>query len=348
MPLIDVREVSKYYRGEPTVAEISFGLEKGEILALLGPSGGGKTTLLRIIAGLDPPDSGRVLFDGDAISNMPVHRRRFGMMFQEFALFPHQAVGENVSFGLTMQGRSGADIRDRVGEMLALVGLSGFENRHIDSLSGGERQRVALARSLAPQPRLLMLDEPMGSLDRLLRERLMADLRLILKSVGVTAILVTHDQMEAFAVADRVAVLMTGRIRQIDTPETLYRRPVSSDVARFLGFQNLLTGRVMDGDHIETETGRFTVPGHALPPETAVTLLVRPEAARLSETDDDTAFALEGRVAERTFQGMSWRVAVAPASGSPLLFHLPTFPAPPAIGEAIILHLISEGISLLG
>lgn len=345
MPQIEIQTISKYFQGEATVSNICFSMEKGEILALLGPSGGGKTTLLRIIAGLDPPDSGRVLFDGTDLTGMPAHRRRFGMMFQEFALFPHRSVAENVSFGLTMQGRSVPDTRRRVREMLALVDLAGFADRHIDSLSGGERQRVALARSLAPKPRLLMLDEPMGSLDRLLRERLMADLRRILKAVGVTAILVTHDHMEAFSVADRVAVLIQGRIRQIAPPEPLYRHPASADVARFLGFQNLLPGRVTNEGRIETDAGEFTVTGHGAAAGSSVTLLVRPEAARLSETDDASP-DLEGHVAERVFQGMSWRVTIATTSGPPLVFHLPAHPTPPAVGEPVGVRLVPEGTAL--
>lgn len=247
--LLDVSGVSKAYPGLPVLKEISFQAAQGEIVCLLGPSGCGKTTLLRIVAGLDMPDTGRVCFDGQDLAGVPVHRRNFGFMFQDYALFPHRDVMANVAFGLRMQMRSPAEITARVREMLALVELSGYERRRVLELSGGEQQRVALARSLAPRPRLLMLDEPLGALDRALREQLMNDLRGILKRVNVTALYVTHDQEEAFAIADRVLILRAqpesgagGWIEQDGTPQQVYRRPATEYVARFLGFKNLVAG----------------------------------------------------------------------------------------------------------
>ena len=217
---------------------VTLSLESRHILCLLGPSGCGKTTLLRIIAGLERPDRGKVLFDGTDMARIPPHRRRFGMMFQEFALFPHKNVFENVAFGLRMQKLPREEISRRTGEMLALVGLDGFGRRGVHTLSGGERQRVALARSLAPSPRLLMLDEPLGSLDRPLRERLLPELRQILKEIGITAIFVTHDHAEAFAMADVIAVFDKGRIEQMDTPENLRKSPANRTVADFLGVRH--------------------------------------------------------------------------------------------------------------
>ena len=210
MPLLQLHQLSKFFTGTLAVQNISLSLDQGQILCLLGPSGCGKTPLLRLIAGLEIPDAGRIFFAGKDISTTPPHRRDFGLMFQEFALFPHKSTGQNVAFGLQMKCE--ADVESRVREMLELVGLAGFTERDINSLSGGERQRVALARSLAPNPRLLMLDEPLGSLDRALRERLMLEIRQILKTVGLTAIYVTHDQTEAFAVADRIGVMNQGHL----------------------------------------------------------------------------------------------------------------------------------------
>ena len=213
----------------------------GEVVAILGPSGCGKSTLLRAVAGLQPLDAGEVRWDGEDLAGLPVHRRDFGLMFQEHALFSHRDVAANVAFGLRMQKTDAPVRRQRVREVLGLVGLTGFEERQIATLSGGEAQRVALARSLAPEPRLLMLDEPLGSLDRPRRDELTEELRTLLRRVGVTVLHVTHDHNEAFAVADRVAVMQSGRIARIGTPADIWHDPRRSGVARFLGHANVVT-----------------------------------------------------------------------------------------------------------
>lgn len=212
---------------------VELAVAQGEIVAVLGPSGCGKTTLLRAIAGLQPLDGGRITWDGEDLARVPTHARRFGLMFQDYALFPHRDVGGNVGFGLRMAHRSAADIDQRVGDVLAVVGLAGFEHRRIDTLSGGEQQRVALARSLAPEPRLLMLDEPLGALDRVVRERLLGELPGLLRRLGTTALYVTHDHSEAEALADRVAVMRAGRVEQVGRPEELRAEPASEFVAEF-------------------------------------------------------------------------------------------------------------------
>jgi len=252
MTMLNIDHLSKNYVNKSVLQDLTFNMAEGEILCLLGPSGCGKTTLLRLIAGLEQPDSGRISYNKQDITAMPPHQRGFGLMFQEFALFPHKNVADNVAFGLQMKGQPSAEI---VHNMLDLVGLAGFERRDINSLSGGERQRVALARSLAPDPRLLMLDEPLGALDRTLRERLMLEIRAILKRVGVTAIYVTHDQTEAFAVADRIMVLHLGHMEQLATPEELYHHPASPRVAQFLGFTNLIPARIMPHGQVDTPWG---------------------------------------------------------------------------------------------
>jgi thiamine transport system ATP-binding protein len=214
-------------------------------VTVLGPSGCGKTTLLRVIAGLQRPDAGRVLLDGRDLAGVPPHRRGIGLVFQDHALFQHRDVWGNVAFGLRMRGDPPREIDRRVAELLALVGLSGYERRSVGTLSGGEAQRVALARALAPEPRVLLLDEPLGSLDRRLRDRLLEDLGRLFAELRVTALYVTHDQAEAFALGDRVAVMRAGRVVQTGTPDELWARPADADVARFLGLRNVLDGRVV-------------------------------------------------------------------------------------------------------
>jgi thiamine transport system ATP-binding protein len=217
----------------------------GEVLTVLGPSGCGKTTLLRVIAGLGRPDSGRVLLDGVDVTNVPPHRRGVGLVFQDHALFHHRDVFGNVAFGLRMRDEPTASVDTRVRELLELVGLAGLERRSIATLSGGEQQRVALARALAPEPRVLLLDEPLGSLDRRLRDRLLEDLDHLFDELRVTAVYVTHDQAEAFALGDRVAVMREGRIAQTGSPDELWSRPLDEDVARFLGLRNVVDGEVI-------------------------------------------------------------------------------------------------------
>ena len=211
-------------------------VEDGEVVSVLGPSGSGKSTLLRAVAGLEPPVRGRVAWDGDDLTRVPPHRRQLGLMFQDHTLFPHRDVLGNVAFGLRMRRVPAAHAAARAAELLALVGLAGYAHRHVTELSGGEQQRVALARALAPAPRLLMLDEPLGSLDRALRERLMVELRELFTRLGLTSLYVTHDHDEAFALADRVAVMHEGRIEQLGSPVDVWEHPANEFVARFLGY----------------------------------------------------------------------------------------------------------------
>jgi ABC-type Fe3+/spermidine/putrescine transport system ATPase subunit len=324
--LLEVSHVSKSYPGLPVLEEASFGVEVGEIVCLLGPSGCGKTTLLRIIAGLEVPDTGRVIFDGRDLANTPVNQRNFGFMFQDYALFPHKDVCANVAFGPRMQGQSPAEIAARVGEVLALVGLGGYDHRRVIELSGGEQQRVALARSLAARPQLLLLDEPLGALDRAMREQLMNDLRAILKRLGLTAVYVTHDQEEAFAIADRVLIMRArpesgegGWIEQDGLPDQVYRYPATSYVARFLGFRNLLAGVVTAVGEpksggteewhptllAETPLGLLAagdVPrSHAIGDR--VIVLVRPEAAVVHPAGATGTNIVPGRLLDASFRG---------------------------------------------
>ena len=242
--MLRAEEVSVRFDGAAALDGASLEVDQGEVVTILGPSGSGKTTLLRVVAGLQAPDSGRVLLDGVDLSTTPPHRRGIGLVFQDHALFPHRDVAANVAFGLRMRGNPDEAVSSRTAELLDLVGLAGFERRSVGSLSGGEQQRVALARALAPEPRVLLLDEPLGSLDRRLRDRLLDDLGSLFDDLGLTAVYVTHDQTEAFTLGDRVAVMRAGQIVQIATPDELWAHPADADVARFLGLANV------DGDEV--------------------------------------------------------------------------------------------------
>ncbi|MGR8007981.1 ABC transporter ATP-binding protein [Streptomyces hypolithicus] len=282
-----------------------------EIVCILGPSGSGKSTLLRVVAGLQSADAGRVLLEDRDQGGVPAHRRGVGLMFQDHQLFPQQDVGGNVAFGLRMRGDSKARQADRVGELLELVGLPGAQRRGIATLSGGEQQRVALARALAPQPRLLMLDEPLGQLDRGLRERLVVELRGLFCQLGTTVLAVTHDQGEAFALADRVVVMREGRIAQSGTPLEVWQRPASEFVARFLGFDNVVAATV-GGETADTVWGRIPVPAGS--PQGEGRVLVRPAGVGLVPAAD----GLPCTVTARTFRGNHVAVLLQPADGPQL------------------------------
>lgn len=323
-PLLAVQHLEKQYAGAPLLRDLSFDLAPGEIVCVLGPSGTGKTTLLRIIAGLEPADSGTVLFRGGDLRNVPPHARGFGFMFQDLALFPHRNVFDNVAFGLRMQNPppSRADMTARVYETLELVGLnpSAFEARDVNRLSGGEQQRVALARTLAPRPPLILFDEPLGALDRVLREELTTELRALLKRLQLTALYVTHDQDEAFALADRLMLVHEGRIQQSGVPAEIYQHPANEFVARFMGLTNLLDireCRMQNAEcRIETNEGIFLLAAPSEPAENARFLLLRPNAlARIAAEDAPRVNVLRGRVLETQLRAGHQRILLAADAG---------------------------------
>ncbi|HHY56000.1 MAG TPA: ABC transporter ATP-binding protein [Chloroflexi bacterium] len=345
LEIVDLHK--RFAPDKPVLQGVSLALAREEILCLLGPSGCGKSTLLRVIAGLETPDRGEVRLNGVAINGLPAHRRGIGLMFQDYALFPHLDVAGNVGYGLRMQGMAAAERRARVDAMLALVNLQGYARRAVDELSGGEQQRVALARTLAPNPALLLLDEPVANLDRLLREELVQELRHILKTLHVTAIFVTHDQEEAFALADRIAVMQAGRIIQVDAPPQLYRRPANTFVAGFLGFRNLLPITATPGERqVCTAAGAFILP--AAPPgplAPGARLLIPPDAAVLDvQSPGPTYVSFSGRVTATTFRGSVFQLQVAPATeevGCQLSFEFRNRGRDrlPTIGETVLLWL---------
>ncbi|WP_329270325.1 ABC transporter ATP-binding protein [Streptomyces sp. NBC_01451] len=319
---------------------VGLDVDEHEIVCVLGPSGSGKSTLLRAVAGLQPLDAGRVLLDGRDLAGVPAHRREVGLMFQDHQLFPQRDVGGNVAFGLRMHHVPRAQRDVRVRELLELVGLPGAEGRAVAALSGGEQQRVALARALAPRPRLLMLDEPLGQLDRSLRERLVVELRELFGRLGTTVLAVTHDQAEAFALADRVIVMRDGRIAQSGTPLDVWQRPADEFVARFLGFDNVVEATV-SGQVADTPWGKVPVPEGA--EQGMRTLLVRPAGVRLVPADE----GLRCTVAARTFRGTHVAVQLQPGD-APRLEAACALREAPEPGDEVGVAFDAAEIAVLG
>src|SRR5438132_1883625 len=288
---LDVRGVAKRFRDTRVIEELDLQVRAGEFVSLLGPSGCGKTTLLRIIAGLLAADRGRVTLDGADITRVPAHKRNVGVVFQNYALFPHLTVAENVAFGLKARGTPPSEIAGMVARALALVRLSEYGPRPIFALSGGQQQRIAVARALAVRPKLLLLDEPLSALDRKLRETMRMELGHLLHDLGITAIFVTHDQDEALVMSDRIAVMHAGRIEQFDTPAAIYAQAATPFVLDFVGMSTRLHGTVaaVDGDEllVDTASGRIRVRGRARA-GAAVLVAVRPENVHVGLGGENT------------------------------------------------------------
>ncbi|MEU8537079.1 ABC transporter ATP-binding protein [Streptomyces sp. BPPL-273] len=338
--LLSLEGATVRFGGRAVLDAVGLEVAEHEVVSVLGPSGSGKSTLLRAVAGLQPLDAGRVRLDGRDQSGVPAHRREVGLMFQDHQLFPQRDVAGNIAFGPRMRGASRAEQRDRVQELLELVGLPGAGRRSVAALSGGEQQRVALARALAPRPRLLMLDEPLGQLDRSLRERLVVELRELFGRLGTTVLAVTHDQGEAFALADRVVVMRDGRIAQSGTPLEVWQRPADAFVARFLGFDNVVEATV-SGQFAATPWGKVPVPEDAL--QGARTVLVRPSGVRIVAADA----GLRCAVAARTFRGTHVAVRLQPEDAPPLEAACALRAAPEA-GETVGVEFDAAEVVVLG
>ena len=302
---LELRQVRKSFDQVPAVQEVSFGVERGEFFTLLGPSGSGKSTILRLIAGFELPDGGEILLKGEALGRTPPYRRPVNTVFQQYALFPHLTVVDNVAFGLRMQRLPREEIHSRVEEVLQMVQMIAAGARKPHQLSGGEQQRVALARALVNRPELLLLDEPLGSLDVKLRHQMQSELKMLQHRVGVTFLYVTHDQEEALALSDRVAVMDRGRILQVGTPREIYERPSTRFVAEFVGRANFLSGRIRSAREGFVEVIVDGVPPQHVPVKVTppigcgVSLLLRPEWVKLEKDGD----GLPGRVTRALYQG---------------------------------------------
>ena len=356
MSLLSLQNVSRNFGATRAVNDVSLEVERGEFFGLLGPSGCGKTTTLRMIAGLEKPDSGAIHFDGKQITDLPPERRGFGMVFQNYALFPHLNVFENVAFGLRARHASKAEMNERVQSALELVQLPGYEKRAIDELSGGQQQRVAIARAIAIEPVLLLFDEPLSNLDVSLREETRGELRELVTRLGLTAVYVTHDQEEAFALCDCISVMVGGRLMQTGKPRELYEQPADIAVARFLGRNNLIravrlsSSNTNDGEFKTIEGGhtlRVAVSRNELAPlNKPVMLAIRPEHVQLSTNNHESENVLRGSVREIVFAGATSTVRVD-ANGL-LLEALVLQPESLEVDQECSLILRADKLRLLG
>lgn len=347
---VEIDSVSVRYGEMLAVDTVTLTIEPGDILALVGPSGCGKTSLLKAIAGLEPIASGRITLDGTRLDTLPPHRRNVGMVFQSYALFPHKRVQENVAFGLAMRGDK-VDVAGRVQDALDFLQIGKLAEAWPDQLSGGQQQRVALARTLVVEPRVLLLDEPLSALDRQLRDTMRAEIRSLVKTVGITTLIVTHDQEEAMSMADRIAVMRGGRIEQEGPPRDLYRRPASAFVAGFLGRVNRFPGRV-----VSVAEGRLTVKlaggvavtasrtgSQTFLPGDDVAVLVRTEALHL-DFDRDSGKGIGASVADRTFLGGRVELALNVDEGPIIRLELPDRGGLPENGERVRIRFEPEGV----
>ncbi len=337
--LLSVQHASKRFGAVVALDDVSIDVGAGEFFALLGPSGCGKTTLMRLIAGFETPDFGRVLLAGRDLAGAPPHRRPVNMMFQSYALFPHLNVFENIAFGLRRQGVSRDAVIARVNELLEIVQLQDLGARRIEQLSGGQKQRVALARALAPRPSLLLLDEPMGALDRKLREETQFQLKDIQRRLKTSFVIVTHDQDEALALADRIAVMRAGKVEQIGSPVDIYERPATRFVAGFVGATNMIEGRIArEGDaSFVAPFGRLKRPGCSLPEGARAALSLRPEQIAVTRKGD----GVPGVIEDVAFRGETTQLRIGVA-GQEALRVSSSKAADFALGEAVRLEIAPD------
>lgn len=348
MAFLDIHHLEKSFGTLRVVKDFNLGIDKGEFVSFLGPSGCGKTTVLRMVAGFETPTSGAIRIDGRDMTGLPANRRKIGMVFQAYALFPNLTVQENIGFGLKVAGEEKAAIRTRVGEMLELIGLPQLGSRYPFQLSGGQQQRVALARALAPRPQVLLLDEPLSALDAKIRVSLREEIRRIQRDLGITTIFVTHDQEEALSMSDRVVVMHQGVADQVGTPFEIYNRPATRFVAQFVGTLNLLDADVMDAAAGNVRLGEVPVAlSRPLPAGGRVSLALRPETVALGRRDEGDV-VLVGRIVEVHFLGAVIRIRVAVGGQTVSLdtFNQPDRP-PPSIDAPVEISISHRDLLVL-
>ena len=348
MPFIQLNSLHKSFAATPVVKSFDLGLERGEFVSLLGPSGCGKTTVLRMVAGFETPDAGDIRIDGQSVVRLQPNRRKIGMVFQSYALFPNLTVAGNVAFGLRVAGLDRTESAKRVDEMLEMVGLLALRDRYPFQLSGGQQQRVALARAIAPRPRVLLLDEPLSALDAKIRVSLRAEIRTIQRHLGITTLFVTHDQEEALSMSDRIVVMNAGRAEQIGSPEAVYNRPASRFVAEFIGSLNLVQGQLdtSNGTVLRFEGGELRLQAKTtLNQGATATAAIRPQALRPCPEDQAQ---LRGMVKHVEFLGAFTRLHVTCGANTLLVDCLPRdLIHAPAIDGPIGLALTSDDVQLL-
>jgi spermidine/putrescine ABC transporter ATP-binding subunit len=348
-----LRGVTKMFGPVPAVSDLSLEIPRGIFVSLLGPSGCGKTTTLRLIAGFEQPSQGDIFIRGERVNLVPAYRRDFSMVFQNFALFPHMTVADNVAFGLRMRGLPRRERQARVREALALVHLAGFGDRYPKQLSGGQQQRVALARAIVVRPAVLLLDEPLGSLDKKLREQMQVELRQLQQAIGITTVFVTHDQEEALTLSDRVAVMNGGKVEQMDTPRELYERPATDFVANFLGVSNIFDGRVTGRDGAEALVAIGPIQVRALWEDgleigAPIRVAVRPEKIRLRPSA--ARDGLPARVRHAVYLGATTHFYLNGLDGQSLVVHVQNITpdtAPWAPGDEVTCHLDPKSVFVL-
>ena len=317
-PLIDLSHIWKSYDGDLILDDLSLSVKENSFVTLLGPSGCGKTTTLRIIGGFEKPDKGQVIFDGEDITNTPPNKRQLNTVFQKYALFTHMSIAENIAFGLKIKGRSKSYIDDKIKYALKLVNLDGFENRSVDSLSGGQQQRIAIARAIVNEPKLLLLDEPLGALDLKLRQDMQYELIRLKNELGNTFIYVTHDQEEALTMSDTIIVMNQGYIQQMGTPEQIYNEPENAFVADFIGESNIVGGTMIHDELVEIFGAKFACVDKGFGNNKPVDVVIRPEDIDLVKPEDGT---LQGVVTHLIFKGVHYEMEVTTPDGYEWLVH---------------------------
>ena len=316
--LVDLQHLSKSFDGEMVLDDLNLAVPENSFVTLLGPSGCGKTTTLRILGGFTKPDSGTVLFDGQDITNFPPNKRPLNTVFQKYALFPHMSISENIAFGLRIKGKSDQYIRDKIKYALKLVNLKGFENRDVNSLSGGQQQRIAIARAIVNEPRLLLLDEPLGALDLKLRQDMQYELIRLKKELGITFIYVTHDQEEALTMSDTIVVMNQGYIQQMGTPEQIYNEPENAFVADFIGDSNIIAATMVHDELVNIFGANFRCVDKGFGQNKPVDVVIRPEDVELVSPENGT---LVGHVTHSIFKGVHYEMEITTKTGYEWLVH---------------------------
>ena len=340
-PLIDLSHIWKSYDGDLILDDLSLSVKENEFITLLGPSGCGKTTTLRIIGGFEAPDAGSVVFDGKDITSLPPNERNLNTVFQKYALFPHMSIAENIAFGLRIKKKSKEYIKDKIRYALKLVNLEGFENRSIDSLSGGQQQRIAIARAIVNEPKVLLLDEPLGALDLKLRQDMQYELIRLKNELGITFIYVTHDQEEALTMSDTIVVMNQGYIQQMGTPEQIYNEPENAFVADFIGESNIVGGTMIHDELVEIFGAKFACVDKGFGNNKPVDVVIRPEDIDLVKPEDGT---LQGVVTHLIFKGVHYEMEVTTPDGYEWLVHsTDMFP----VGQKVGIHVDPFDIQIM-